>query len=56
MLLHAHSGDIPKPAKREVHAFHGAVTPHEKLLLLATLAVVAAWIAFRAASTWSGWS
>ncbi len=49
MLLQTHSGDIRKPAtNREVHAFRGAVAPHEKLLLLATLAVVTAWIAYRA--------
>jgi hypothetical protein len=52
MLLHANSGDIRKSTPNsEVHAFRGAVPPHEKLLLLAILAVVAAWIMFRVALT-----
>jgi hypothetical protein len=51
MLLQAHSGDIRKPVSTtsEPHAFRGAVPPHEKLLLLAILVVVAAWISFRVA-------
>ncbi len=48
MLLQANSGDIRKPAPAsEPHALRGAVPPHEKLLLLAILVVVAAWIMFR---------
>ena len=50
MLLQTSSGDIRKPlAKSEAHAFRGAVPAHEKLLLLAILVVVAAWIIFRVA-------
>lgn len=50
MLLQTNSPDIRKPlAKSEAHAFRGVVPPHEKLLLLAILAVVAAWIMFRVA-------
>jgi hypothetical protein len=50
MLLQAPSGDIRKPVSTsEPHAFRGAVPPHEKLLLLAILVVVAAWISFRVA-------
>jgi hypothetical protein len=50
MLLQTNSGEVRKrPAKDEPHAFRGAVPPHEKLLLLAILAVVAAWIMFRVA-------
>jgi len=52
MLLQTNSGAVRKPAtKDEPHAFRGAVPPHEKLLLLAILAVVAAWIMFRVALT-----
>jgi hypothetical protein len=52
MLLQANSGDIRKPAPAgEPHAFRGAVPAHEKLLLLAILVVVAAWIMFRVATT-----
>jgi hypothetical protein len=48
MLLQANSGDVSKPTTvSEPHGFRGAVPPHEKLLLLAILAVVAAWITFR---------
>ena len=48
MLLQANSGEIRKAATNsEPHAFRGAVPPHEKLLLLAILVVVAAWISFR---------
>jgi hypothetical protein len=50
MLLQTNSGDMQKPARSsEAHAFRGAVPPHEKLLLLAILVVVAAWILFRVA-------
>jgi hypothetical protein len=50
MLLQ--TGDIRKTAvNNEAHAFRAAVPQHEKLLLLATLAVVAAWIMFRVALT-----
>ena len=50
MLLQANSGDIRKPVSTsEPHPFRGAVPPHEKLLLLAILVVVAAWISFRVA-------
>jgi hypothetical protein len=50
MLLQANSGEIRKRAsKSEPHPFRGAVPAHEKLLLLAILAVVAAWIMFRVA-------
>ena len=52
MLLQTNSGEIRKPAaKNEPRAFRGAVPPHEKLLLLGILAVVAAWIMFRVALT-----
>ena len=46
MLLQANSR--PAPAD-EPHAFRSAVPPHEKLLLLAVLVVVAGWISFRVA-------
>ena len=50
MLLQTSSGDLQKPASNsEPHVFRGTVPPHEKLLLLATLMVVAAWIMFRVA-------
>ncbi|HLG81321.1 MAG TPA: hypothetical protein VKY22_09905 [Bradyrhizobium sp.] len=50
MLLQTNSGEIRKQApKGEPHVFRGAVPPHEKLLLLAILTVVAAWIMFRVA-------
>jgi len=50
MLLQANSGQIRKAAPAsEPHAFRGAVPPHEKLLLLAILVVVAAWVSFRVA-------
>jgi len=50
MLLQTNSGDMRKPAPTsEAHAFRGTVPPHEKLLLLAILVVVAAWIMFRVA-------
>jgi hypothetical protein len=50
MLLQTNSGEIRKQApKGEPHAFRSAVPAHEKLLLLAILAVVAAWITFRVA-------
>ena len=50
MLLQTNSGDIQKPARTsEAHAFRGTVPPHEKLLLVAILVVVAAWIMFRVA-------
>jgi len=52
MLLQTNSGELGKQAPNgEPHAFRGAVPPHEKLLLLAILAVVAAWITFRVALT-----
>ena len=51
MLLQTNSGRIRKPAKDEPHVFRGAVPQHEKLLLLAILAVVVAWIMFRVALT-----
>jgi hypothetical protein len=55
MLLQTNSGEIRKQApKGEPHAFRGAVPAHEKLLLLAILAVVAAWIMFRVALTTFG--
>lgn len=50
MLLQIRPGDVRNPADiREAHAFHGAVSPHEKLLLLGILLIVAAWIGFRVA-------
>ena len=50
MLLQTNSGDMEKPASNsEPHVFRGTVPPHEKLLLLAILMVVAAWIMFRVA-------
>ncbi len=50
MLLQTNSPEIRKPlVKREASAFRGVVPPHEKLLLVAILAVVAAWIMFRMA-------
>ena len=50
MLLRTSSGDMQKPASNsEPHVFRGTVPPHEKLLLLAILMVVAAWIMFRVA-------
>jgi hypothetical protein len=43
---------IRKPlGNGEAHAVRGAVSPYEKLLLLAILVVVAAWIMFRVALT-----
>lgn len=48
MLLQINSGRKPQPTN-EPHAFGGAVPAHEKMLLLAMLAVVAAWITFRVA-------
>lgn len=50
MLLQINSGRKPQPA-HEPHAFGGAVPPHEKMLLLAILAVVGAWITFHVALT-----
>ena len=50
MLLQTNSADMQKPASNnEPHVFRGTVPPHEKLLLLAILIVVAAWIMFRVA-------
>ncbi len=48
MLLQTNPGPKPTP-QNEPHAFRGTVPPHEKLLLLAILVVVAAWIMFRVA-------
>jgi hypothetical protein len=50
MLLQANSARSREPAgNSDAHAFRGTVSPHEKLLLLAILLVVAGWISFRAA-------
>lgn len=50
MPLQTNSGDIRKPlGNGEAHAARGAVSSYEKLLLLAILVVVAAWIMFRVA-------
>ena len=49
MLLQTSSGEIQRPVPKSEPHFRGTVPPHEKLLLLAILMVVAAWIMFRVA-------
>jgi hypothetical protein len=50
MPLQTNSGDIRKPLRNgEAHAVRGAASSYEKLLLLAILVVVAAWIMFHVA-------
>ena len=49
MLLQTSSDEIQRPAPKSEPHFRDTVPPHEKLLLLAILMVVAAWIMFRVA-------
>ena len=47
MLLQTSSDEIQRPVPKSEPHFRDAVPPDEKLLLLAILMVVAAWIMFR---------